>query len=46
MDLKWFTYEEILNMKENLRAPLFIINAIEASLNNNVLPLNTINIIE
>jgi len=32
--VKWFTYEEIINMKENLRVPEAIINCINAYYNN------------
>lgn len=44
-DVKWFTYEEIINMKENLRSPELIIAAIEKSYNNDYAPLDLIKIV-
>lgn len=44
-DVKWFTYEEIINMKENLRSPELIIAAIEKAYNNDYAPLDLIKIV-
>lgn len=45
MDAKWFTYDEIMNMKENLRSPELIINAIEKAYNNDYVSLDLIKIV-
>lgn len=42
--VKWFTYEEILNMKNELRADGYFISAIENKINNKVYPIDLINI--
>ena len=36
LDVKWFTYEELLNMKEELRDYNWIINSISALIENKV----------
>lgn len=45
MDAKWFTYDEIMNMKENLRSPELIIGAIEKAYNNDYVSLDLIKIV-
>ena len=42
--VKWFTYEEILNMKDNLRSDGYFLNAIENKINNKVYPMDLISI--
>ena len=36
LDVKWFTYEEIVNMKEKLRSSDWIINSISAAKENKI----------
>lgn len=43
MNAKWFTYEELLSMKDDLRLYYWIINAIQSYRNNNILSLDIIN---
>ncbi len=43
LDAKWFSYEELINMKEDLRLYYWIINAIEAYKNNKIMDLHIIN---
>lgn len=43
LDVKWFSYEELLNMKEDLRLYYWIINAIETYKNNKIMDLQVIN---
>lgn len=45
LDVKWYTYEEILNMREKLRSYDLIINAITAVENNNIMDKSIIKII-
>jgi ADP-ribose pyrophosphatase YjhB (NUDIX family) len=45
LDVKWFTYDEIINMKEELRAEDFIINAIDAFVNNKIVSMDVIKIL-
>ena len=45
MDAKWFTYDEIMNMKENLRSPELIIGSIEKAYNNKCISLDLIKIV-
>ncbi len=40
--LDWFTYEEVVNMRDELRAPEFIIKAIENYRNDLVAPINLV----
>lgn len=44
LDVRWFSYEELLNMKEDLRLYYWIINAIKAYKNNKIMDLHIINI--
>lgn len=46
MDIKWFTYEEILNMKDDLRSDDLIIDVITQAENNNIIDLDIIQIIK
>ena len=41
-NVKWFTYEEILNMKEELRADGYFLSTIRNKMNNKVQPLDII----
>ena len=43
-NVKWFTYEEILNMKEDLRADGYFLSTIRNKMNNKVQPLDIIKI--
>lgn len=43
LDVKWFAYEDLLAMKEDLRLYHWIINAIERYKNSKVMDLNIIN---
>ena len=43
-NVKWFTYEEILNMKEELRADGYFLSTIRNKMNNKVQPLDIIKI--
>ena len=42
LDIKWFTYDEILNMRDELRSEDFVINAIKNVEENNIVSLDTI----
>ena len=42
LDAKWFTYEEIINMKENLRDCAWIIDLITAHKNNKIYSIDII----
>lgn len=44
LDVKWFTYEELLNMKEELRNYKWIINCISALIENKVVNIDLIKI--
>lgn len=46
LDVKWFTYEEIINMKDDLRDARLTIDAIELKLKNKIIPLENIKIID
>lgn len=46
LDVKWFSYEEIIAMKNDLRSTDLIINAINNSRNNVVAPLDIIQLIK
>ena len=46
LDVKWFSYEEILEMKNELRSYEFITNAVIAHKKNNILPLDLIKMIK
>ncbi len=41
-NVKWFTYEEILNMKDNLRADGYFLSTIENKMNNKIQPTEII----
>lgn len=43
-DAQWFTYEEILNMKDKLRANGYFLSTIENKINNKIYPIEIINI--
>lgn len=45
LDVKWFTYEEIINMKEKLRDSNWIINSVSAVKNNKITDINIIKIL-
>lgn len=45
LNVKWFTYEEILDMKKELRAPDWIINSIKNVKVNNVHDIKIIDVI-
>ena len=42
LDVKWFTYEELLNKKEELRAYSLIMNSISAFLENKIVDIHVI----
>ena len=42
LDVKWFTYEEILNMKDELRAYDWIVNSVSALVENRITDINII----
>ena len=42
LDVKWFTYEELLNMKDDLRAYNWIINSITALIENKVADIDLV----
>lgn len=46
LDVKWFSYEEILNMKEELRDYAWITDAITALVNNRISDMGIIKIME
>ena len=46
LDVKWFTYEEILKMKDSLRRYDWITDAISAHVNNRVADINIIKVID
>lgn len=46
LDVKWFTYEEVMNMKEELRSYDFITNAITRYVEGKKVNLDIINIID
>lgn len=43
LDVKWFSYEELISMKEELRSYNWIINAVTAYRDNKITDLNIIN---
>ena len=43
LNVNWFSYEELLNMKDDLRLYHWIINAIKAYKNNKIMDLHIIN---
>ena len=45
-NVKWFTYEEILNMKDELRADGYFLNTIRNKIDNKIRPIEIIKIIE
>lgn len=46
LNVKWFSYEEILAMKENLRASEWIIDTIEALRENKIFDINRVKAIK
>lgn len=40
LDVKWFTYEEIIAMRDKLRDQQFVLSAIEAERSDSVMPLD------
>ena len=42
LDVKWFTYEELLNMKDDLRSYNWIINSITALIENKVADIDLV----
>lgn len=46
LDVKWFTYEELLNMKNELRAYDWIIDSIKALRENKILDINRVIVIK
>lgn len=46
LDVKWFTYEEIMNMKEELRSYYFITNAITRYVEGKKVDLDLFNVID
>ncbi len=44
LNVSWFSYEEILNMKDKLRADGYFLNAIKKKISNKAYPLETITI--
>lgn len=45
LDVKWFTYEELLNMKDELREYNLIINSISTLIENKVADIDLVKII-
>lgn len=46
LDVKWFTYEELLNMKEELRDYNWIINSISALIENKVANIDLVKMMQ
>lgn len=46
LDIKWFTYDEIINMKDKLRSDDLILNAINAVENNEIINIDLIKMIK
>lgn len=46
LDVKWFTYEEILHMKDELRAYDWIVNSISALVDNRVVDIDVVKMIK
>lgn len=44
LDAKWFSYEEIVNMKDELRSYNFIVNAVKAHKEGKIIDLDIIGI--
>jgi ADP-ribose pyrophosphatase YjhB (NUDIX family) len=42
LDVKWFTYDELLNMKEELRSYNWIINSVKAIIENKISDINLV----
>ena len=42
LDVRWFTYDEIVNMKDELRIYDFIVNAVKAYKDNKIVPMDVI----
>ncbi len=46
LDVKWFTYEELLNMKEELRSYDWIINSVSTLIENKAADINIVKVIK
>lgn len=46
LDIKWFTYDEIINMKDKLRSDDLILDAINAVENNKIINIDLIKMIK
>ena len=46
LDIKWFTYDEIINMGDKLRSDDLILNAIDAVENNKIINIDLIKMIK
>ena len=42
LDARWFTYEELLNMKDELRSYNWIINSVTALIENKIADINLV----
>lgn len=45
LDVQWFSYDEIIAMRDQLRAPEWIISALDATRRGKIMPLDLINIL-
>ena len=45
LDVKWFTYEEIISMKENLRESNWVINSVSAVKDNKISDINMVKLL-
>ena len=43
LNVKWFSYQELVNMKDDLRLYYWILNAIKSYENKKIMDLHTIN---
>ena len=46
LNTKWFTYDEIINMRDELGYPDYIINSIKLKMKNKIIPLENVLILE
>ena len=46
LDVKWFTYEEILSMKNELRSYEWITNAITAYVEKRIVDIDVVKVVE
>ncbi len=42
LDVKWFTYDELLNMKDELRNYIWIINSVKALIENKIVDIDLV----